>query len=94
MGTVVVFTDDLFNGELKSIDISFWNYSYPEEAGPERQTIFQLSNISESYFLYKKSRSANYNSDDFFGGEPIQIYTNIQNGLGVFVGKTTDEHLL
>jgi len=60
----------------------------------KRQIKFQLSNISESYILYKKSRLLNNNADDFFAGEPIQIYTNVQNGLVVFVGKTLEEHLL
>ena len=92
-GDVVVFTDDLFIGESKNIAISFWSYSYSEGSGPERQIKFQFSSISEGYYWYKKSQSVNRDSDDFFGGEPVQIYTNIQNGLGVFVGKTLEEHL-
>tara|TARA_B110000902_G_C13936671_1_gene448084 strand:- start:241 stop:552 length:312 start_codon:yes stop_codon:yes gene_type:complete len=54
----------------------------------------ELSSLTKSYFLYEKHRFANRDSEDFFGGEPIQIYTNVKNGLGVFVGKTTDEQII
>lgn len=95
-GNVAVFSDNLFNGNAKSIEVGFWTYTYVDGDGEvnESQIKVQFSSISKDYFKYKKSRIATNNSDDFFGGEPIQIYTNVQNGLGVLVSKATDEYIL
>jgi hypothetical protein len=95
-GNVAVFSDNLFNGNTKSIEVGFWDYFYLNDEGEvnDNQIKVRFSSITREYYLYKKSRSASSGSDDFFGGEPIQIYTNVQNGLGVVVSKATDEYIL
>lgn len=95
-GDVAIFSDNLFNGETKSIEFGYWSYIHMYEGEEVEQSLVKLkfSSISKDYYLYKKSRLASRDSDEFFGGEPIQVYTNIQNGLGVLVSKATDEYIL
>jgi V/A-type H+-transporting ATPase subunit B len=43
----------------------------------------QLQNISPSYYLYLKTFSEYSNSIDFFS-EPIQVFSNVSGGIGIF----------
>ncbi len=49
---------------------------------------FELLSLSEEYYFYKKSVSPNYNTlyDPF--REPVQGYSNIKNGVGIFAGAS------
>ncbi len=92
-GGHVLFTDALFNGNEKQLKLDFWA-DISEHEGFVNSVNLRLVHVSEEYYLYKKSRLASSDSDDFFGGEPTQVFTNIQNGLGVLVAETTDQYLL
>jgi len=53
----------------------------------KQELIVVLQSISESYYQYLKTIAANQSGEDFFS-EPVQIYSNIQNGLGIFGSYT------
>ena len=86
-GRRVFFNDDLFNGTQKEISFDF-DYKIREEI---KDTIFlQLTSFSEEAFnLYNSMEN---NNDRFFsdiGTEPVPIFTNVENGAGVFAsGKS------
>jgi len=96
------FNDRLFDGKTyelktrayfnKTMLINKPNTSKP--TGVETITITRqelivvLQSISESYYYYLKTIAANQGGEDFFT-EPVQIYSNIQNGLGIFGSYTS-----
>ena len=64
-------------------------YTHDETQSAERihfELRVDLQSISRDYYLYLKSRYASESSADFGGlfSEPVQVYNNINNGLGIF----------
>ncbi|MFQ5636990.1 MAG: DUF4249 family protein [bacterium] len=78
------FDDALFDGEFYDLDISFYNYSEPIE-----MFIVVLLTTSESYYNFHKSVDQQNATEDNPFAEPVPIYTNIENGLGVFAGYSS-----
>jgi hypothetical protein len=46
----------------------------------------QLNSLSENYYLYTRSVDQYLKSLDNFYSEPVQIFSNIENGYGIFAG--------
>lgn len=82
LGFDYFFTDQYFNGSQVTIDIPIM-YS-----GLERSiTIYaELISVSEEQYLYDKSKMVFNNNNGNPFTEPIQIYTNINNGFGILSG--------
>ncbi len=89
----ISFTDDLFNGNNYTFDILLSDYYFTGVYGKEDivQTIYiSLSRISKEYYWYETSYQAYLNSNEGkFFSQPVQVYTNIENGLGIFAGFST-----
>jgi hypothetical protein len=85
----LLFTDELFNGEKLDLDIFVSSYDAP---------IIVLKNVSYHYYKYRKSIIAhfynqNVERDDvysLFKGDPVELYSNVSNGLGIFACYTQD----
>ena len=91
----------MFNGTEKEISIDFFDYNKSlhyeqEEEEYEVQFILELTSVSESYYTYIRSLRAHYDNQDqfIFAGEPVQVFTNIENGLGVLGSMSVDTMLL
>ncbi|HIP49673.1 MAG TPA: DUF4249 domain-containing protein [Lutibacter sp.] len=86
--THLVFTDKSFNGSTHTITFDFVNH-YNEEDSPINYKVI-INSISENYYLYKRRLNRHtdfqkgYIGDIFI--EPIQMYTNVENGFGIFAG--------
>ena len=97
-GDEALFDDEMFNGNEKEISIDFFDYKsfWFEEEGIEVQFILELTSVSESYYTYIRSLRAHYDNQDqfIFAGEPVQVFTNIENGLGVLGSMSIDNVLL
>ena len=97
-GDEALFDDEMFNGTEKEISIDFFEYKsfWFEEEGIEVQFILELTSVSESYYTYIRSLRAHYDNQDqfIFAGEPVQVFTNIENGLGVLGSMSIDNVLL
>jgi hypothetical protein len=91
-----LFTDDLINGQ--TYDLSFNNYYYNNnsddelEEGEFTKNTVQLFTLSKEAFLYIKSSYEHWWYDEEFLTEPVQVYTNINNGIGIFAGYSVDEY--
>lgn len=72
------FTDSAFNGENITLELSVYYV----------QTNFTLQflNCSEAYYLYKRTLLNYYQNNDNPFAQPVQIYSNIEGGLGIFAG--------
>ncbi|HKK81976.1 MAG TPA: DUF4249 domain-containing protein [Prolixibacteraceae bacterium] len=89
-----LFTDDLINGQ--TYELSFYSYNYNRhseelEKGEFYKNTVQLISLSKEAFLYIKSSYEHWWYDEEFLTEPVQVYTNINNGLGIFAGYSIDE---
>ncbi len=85
----LVFNDDLFDGKKHTITV-FSPYEYPQYDKKEfNEYSVELHSISKEYYLYAKSLSLfAYNDGDPFA-EPVQVYSNIENGYGIFGAYST-----
>ena len=85
----IFFTDELFNGQQLDLNIFVNSYDAP---------IIVLKNISRNYYEYRKSLEAHFynqnvdreNIYELFKGDPVELYSNVTNGLGIFAGYTQD----
>lgn len=81
---VVLFTDELFNGERKEVIVDL-NYS---GTTTHDKLYIRFSAISKAYYLYEKSFSDYIDKKDLPFSEPVQIYNNIESGFGIFAGRS------
>ena len=95
--------DELFNGKelmLKfrtdfatiKLKPGYEHLSFLKE-GNESLRI-NLQTISKDLYFYLKSKRAAQNIADGFFAEPVQIFNNIRNGLGILGAQTNNEYLL
>ena len=85
----ILFTDELFQGQQLDLNIFVNSYDAP---------IIVLKNLSQNYYEYKKSFEVHFynqnvdreNIYELFKGDPVELYSNITNGLGIFAGYTQD----
>jgi hypothetical protein len=91
-----LFSDVHFDGKAYRLEMEFYNwleglydpvtgeYVYPEG---KRHYVIEFSTISREYYLYKTSFNKQMmNSFNPFS-EPVQVFSNINNGYGIFAGK-------
>ena len=97
-----LITDDLFNGKelVFKISTGFYRRVVPEQDEPKdiatndnnEYIILNLQTISKDMYLYLKSKeSAEQVLNNFFT-EPVQIYNNINNGIGIFGSYANNEY--
>lgn len=86
----LIFKDDMFDGKHCSVKIYFATQAYLDYS---LKIIFR--SVSESYYKYKEKQFAYLYSleNDIFSGmsEPINLYSNITGGYGVFAGYSSAE---
>ena len=93
--TTFFFSDKLFNGESYTMSIKHnVGYSLKDNKLTAFPIYATLRSVSRSYYMYRKyyTRHA-YNQqfqneflDFIFKGEPQNMFTNIENGYGIFAG--------
>lgn len=93
-GYGAIFSDNLFNGKSYSLNLSFPLLYYPDTTAVQDSTHkVILSSISEDLYKYDKSWEQR---KDWLGqhnpfAEPVLIYNNIENGIGIFAGFSKSE---
>ena len=85
---ILLFSDKLFNG--KNYTINF-QHAFPTSFYDTVLLIIETKSLTQDYFNYLKSSIIQTNhqsstNDILAIGEPIEIYTNIENGYGIFSG--------
>ncbi len=93
----VIFSDTLFDGEEINIDITFLRPCEYVTGQPEHHSFslsVYLSNVTQSYYKYRKTVFLHLNGQQsyFWDGytEPIDMFSNVKGGYGVFAGYTPD----
>ena len=103
------FSDELFNGKNYpfKLSVNFNTYVYknsdnykpkdPDDYEPPKvvrnEMILQVHTISESFFKYLKTLNTNSNVLEFFA-EPVQIYNNVNGGIGVIGSYKIDNYVM
>jgi len=99
----LIFTDNLFEDKSISIKVNYAveAYIFPRIGdGPEYRYNLNVSfrSISESYYLYRQKQIVyqyGLYSDVFTGSsEPVQLYSNITGGYGIFAGYSSDNRTI
>ncbi len=81
-----LINDVLFDGGECVFSALMDEYYFQGNDGDQHLRVY-LHRISEAYYYYASSLE-NYQEtgDFFFFSQPVQVYTNIENGLGIFAG--------
>ena len=90
-GQELIFKDDLFDGRQYTFNILLTNYINDYQDFPEGNFTYRtaVAKISRGYYLYKASYEYQvWNTGNPFA-QPVQVYTNVNNGYGILGGKNT-----
>ena len=89
----ILFTDELFDGRVYHLKLNFRTptaFFYEDNRLNEFDYILKFRHVSKHYYHYRNKLYKHLNnqeSDLWDGtGEPISVYTNVTNGLGIFAG--------
>lgn len=80
--TYNTFTDDLINNKEYSLRMKTHDYNYGNEYQQKITYVFYFQKITKEWYLYLRTTSLVSNDFSMFS-EPVQVYSNIQNGLGI-----------
>jgi hypothetical protein len=82
----LITNDKLFNGQSKT-------FIFDLDAGNFYDLVTPLSivvnGVSKDMFLYYQQLQKYQNAQNSFLAEPVMMYTNIENGLGIFAGYSS-----
>ncbi len=84
--TAMVFSDNLFSGKSHEFVVRFPSGNIIK-SGPPR-FIIEMTNISKEYDEYVTSLGSYQRQARNPFSNPVSIYTNVYNGLGIFAGYT------
>ncbi len=83
------FNDNLFNGKTKKftllIDTYYFNNNYGNQ-NSERFINVDLGHTTKDFYLYARSATSQSWNDGNPFAEPVTVYSNIENGFGIFAG--------
>lgn len=85
----LVFSDDSFDGKSREFDVYSWDFS-----GSGGSLRFDLWHISRELFQYQLSIQQYLDNDFGFFSEPVVIFSNVDQGLGIFsISSVTSLHV-
>ena len=82
----LMLKDQNFDGENYSLTFSVINYAELKEMDLFGE--IRLVNTSEEYFNYLKSFNMYQRTINNPFATPVQVYSNVNNGMGIFAGGT------
>ena len=90
IGDEVIFTDDLFNGQSKTITL---DVEAKFEYADCDTVIIEFSTFSDDTYSYYNSLGNHSEKGELgiFGGEVIPVYSNVENGLGVLISTNAQQ---
>jgi hypothetical protein len=91
-GTGLLIEDVTFNGRNYTMQLLVPRYAFESyEGGPEFMEVeVELFHLSPDFYLFERTRRLqDYNEDNPFA-EPVPVFNNIENGMGLFSGMSKD----
>lgn len=94
-GREMLFSNEMFtNGEHEfTLEFADDFYYYPEMMVDDRPIYLVVKKMAPELYRYNKTVMAQNDSDELFG-EPVQVYSNISGGIGIFGGSAQKKLLL
>jgi hypothetical protein len=82
----IFIRDALFDGQQKDLKLYASAYDMePQFNGVDTQyATVELLHVTEAYFRYQKSYKVAQDANDNPFAEPVNVYSNITNGRGIF----------
>ena len=90
IGDKVVFSDDLFNGQSKTITLDVeGKFRYADCD----TIIIEFATFSDDTYSYYNSLGDHREKGELgiFGGEVIPVYSNVENGLGILISTNAQQ---
>lgn len=87
--TYSLFSDELIAGKEYDLTLRYNYKRLDTDYNEFTHSYFMLHSISRDLYLYLKSFSAHTQTRENFLAEPVMVYTNIINGLGVVGAMST-----
>ena len=89
-GLEKLVNDNLFNGKDFTFHVNLYNRRYSRGSQIFQQHVrVVLLSVSEAYYKYFTTKSLqDYTNGDPFA-QPVQVFTNVENGLGIFAGYSS-----
>lgn len=84
-GSIFLFSDATFSGGECVFDASTYIY---EESTDSNIVVVSLLSLSEDYFKYKLSYDKYQQTEGDPFAQPVQVYSNVKNGFGIFGGNS------
>lgn len=84
----LLFSDDFFNGQNYQLKITIMDW----DATLDKEYIIELISLNKAGYLYRRSVEDYRNSKGDPFSEPVLIYSNIENGFGIFAGYAVDTY--
>lgn len=92
IGNELLVEDTFFDGDSHVLSIKVSSHlTHP--GNPFPATLI-LSTLSEAYYRYSTTRNLQLSTDGDPFAQPVLVYNNIQNGLGIFGGYTQSVFVL
>lgn len=88
------FTNELFTNSVTTIELSADVLMYDGSGFIFDRIILVIETFSEEAYLYNRSYEAYQTAIDDFFAQPVQVFSNIENGFGIFGGFRTLEYPL
>lgn len=79
------FSDELIDGQTYKLKLDFEDW----EASLDQVYFIDLVSLNRDSYLYRSSVQEYYESSGDPFSEPVLIYSNIENGFGIFAGYST-----
>ncbi|MEX2427035.1 MAG: DUF4249 family protein [Bacteroidales bacterium] len=84
----LLFSDDFFNGQNYQLKITIMDW----DATLDKEYEIELLSMNKAGYLYRRSVEDYQNSKHDPFSEPVRIYSNIENGFGIFAGYAVDSY--
>jgi hypothetical protein len=91
-GSSLLMKDVNFNGGEKQVTFYVNSYelqTYSNGTGRDYRPYIRVNRITEDYFKFVRSYNIYNNAVDNPFAEPVNVYTNVKNGYGIFAGYTS-----
>gem|GEM_PF-2758652 len=88
-----LFTDELFDGKTETLE--FWSERYErQDLGEISRVIVFLWSLSKEEYDFRRSVDANNEAQDNPFAEPSIVFSNIENGVGIFSMSKIDRFVI
>lgn len=85
----LLMEDSPFEGQYKSLDVPV-TLELPKELGIPRGVVAALRSVPEEYYRFFSAVNRQRVNPDLPFAEPVILFTNVRNGVGVFSGYSQD----